>query len=72
MTWVVKSIGHNGKISQTIMDHFEKAFELRQEILSKGIMAWIEDSNGRLVGFTVIKDATQGVEIRADATGVMA
>lgn len=60
MTWIVKSEGPDGKVASTIKDDFEAAFELRQEFLSKGIKAWVEDTDGRLVGYTVINDPASG------------
>ena len=56
MTWIVKNKGVDGKIASTIKDDFKRAFDLRQEFLSKGIMAWVEDTHGHLVGFQQLND----------------
>jgi hypothetical protein len=57
MTWFVKSQGPDGKITSTLKDDWKEALELREKFQVKRIKAWIEDMDGRLVGFEKTKDA---------------
>jgi len=59
MTWFVKCKDEKGEITSILKDDFDQAIELRDEILEKGIRAWIEDKDGRLVGFFHIDDGKE-------------
>jgi hypothetical protein len=59
MTWFVKSKGADGKIASTQSHNWKHAIALRYEFLANGISSWIEDGDGRRVGFTEITPAAK-------------
>jgi hypothetical protein len=50
-TYSVKWRDAQGQISYKKTKDFEEANAIMSEYLSKGFYAWIEDAQGRLVGF---------------------
>ncbi|HWY81544.1 MAG TPA: hypothetical protein VNY10_06360 [Roseiarcus sp.] len=59
MTWYVKKKGADGAVSATLVDIWAKAIEMRADFETKGFKAWIEDIEGRRVGFTEITPAAK-------------
>jgi hypothetical protein len=59
MTWFVKSKGVDGEIASTQSHDWKRAVALRYEFLARGINSWIEDGDGRRVGFTEITPAAK-------------
>ncbi len=59
ITWYVKNEAADGAISAILVDDWTKAVELRVEFEIKGFKAWIEDSEGRRIGFTEITPAAK-------------
>ena len=57
MTWYVKKQAADGAVASVLVDDWNKAIEMRTEFEIKGFKAWIEDIEGRRVGFTEITPA---------------
>jgi hypothetical protein len=54
MIWLVKRKDADGKIAWTQSHDWKHAVALRYELLARGINSWIEDVDGRRVGFPEI------------------
>ncbi|MEI9917126.1 MAG: hypothetical protein WDN29_16485 [Methylovirgula sp.] len=56
MTYHIKYELEDGKIEEIVFDgDINKAVEKRSELQAKGHKSWIEDTEGRRVGFTEIE-----------------
>ena len=59
MIWFVKRKDADGKIASTQSHDWKHAVALRYELLARGINSWIEDVDGRRVGFPEITSAAK-------------